>query len=126
MSKCATLAPGLNSQHVLIRLLEEWRQDLNNNNNNVVCGVFMDLAKALDCVPHDQLIAKLAAYSVMKICLCIYILIFQIESSAFALIMYTAVSKMLFLVYLKGSLSSLHCLTVSLMISFISSISYCA
>ena len=62
MSKFAPLPPGLNSQHVLIRLLEEWRQDLNNN--NVVCGVFMDLAKALDCIPHDQLIAKLAAYSV--------------------------------------------------------------
>ena len=57
----------------------------------------------------------------MKICLCIYILIFQIESSAFALILYTAVSKMLYLRYLKGPLSVLHCLTVSLIISFISS-----
>ena len=40
----------------------------------------------------------------MKICLCIYILILQIESSDFALIIYTAVSKMLFLGYLKGPL----------------------
>ena len=50
------------SQHVLFRLLEEWRQHLDNN--KVVGGVFMDLSKAFDCVPHDLLIAKLAAYSV--------------------------------------------------------------
>ena len=36
---------GYNSQHVLIRLLEEWRQHLDNN--KVVGGVFMDLSKAL-------------------------------------------------------------------------------
>ena len=53
---------GCNSQHVLFRLLEEWRQHLDNN--KVVGGVFMDLSKAFDCVPHDLLIAKLAAYSV--------------------------------------------------------------
>ena len=47
---------------MLIRVLEEWRQHLNNN--KVVGGVFMDLSKAFDCVPHDLLIAKLAAYSV--------------------------------------------------------------
>ena len=53
---------GYNSQNVLISLLEEWRQYLDNN--KVVGGVFMDLSKAFDCVPHDLLIAKLAAYSV--------------------------------------------------------------
>ena len=53
---------GYNSQHVLIRLLEKWRQHLDNN--KVAGGVSMDLSKAFDCVPHDLFIAKLAAYSV--------------------------------------------------------------
>ena len=48
------------TQHVLIRLLEEWREGLDNN--FVVGGVFMDLSKAFDCIPHDLLIAKLKAY----------------------------------------------------------------
>ena len=48
------------SQHVLIRLLEEWRKCLDNN--YVVGGVLMDLSEAFDCVPHDLLIAKLEAY----------------------------------------------------------------
>ena len=53
---------GYNYQHMLIRLLGKWRQHLDNN--KAVEGVFMDLLKVFDCVPHDLLIAKLAAYSV--------------------------------------------------------------
>ena len=50
------------SQHVLIRLLEKWRECLDNN--YIVGVVLMDLSKAFDCVPHDLLIAKLEAYGI--------------------------------------------------------------
>ena len=48
------------TQHVSIRLIEEWRLRLDND--YVVGAILMDLSKALDCIPHDLLIAKLAAY----------------------------------------------------------------
>ena len=46
---------------MLIRLLEKWRQDLDNN--KVVGGVFIDSSKAFDCVPYDLLIAKLTGHT---------------------------------------------------------------
>ena len=48
------------TQHVLIRLIEEWKNNLDKN--YVVGAVLMDLSKAFDCIPHDLIIAKLAAY----------------------------------------------------------------
>ena len=51
-----------NTQYVLLRLLEEWRENLDNN--KIVGGILMDLSKAFDCVPHDLLLAKLAAYGI--------------------------------------------------------------
>ena len=56
----ATYKQQYNTQHVLIRMIEEWRQNLDND--NVAGAVLMDLSKAFDCIPHDLLIAKLSAY----------------------------------------------------------------
>ena len=57
-----------NTQHVMIRLLEEWRENLDKN--YVIGRVLMDLSKAFDCIPHDLLLVKLAAYGVDENLLC--------------------------------------------------------
>ena len=51
---------GHNSQHALFSLNETCRKTLDEK--GVVGMVPMDLSKAYDCLPHDLLIAKLAAY----------------------------------------------------------------
>ena len=51
---------SFSNRHVLIRLLEDWRNKLDSN--NVVGAILTDLAKAFDCIPHDLLVAKLDAY----------------------------------------------------------------
>ena len=52
------------TQQVLIRLLEEWREKLDKN--FIVGAVLMDLSKAFDCILHDLIIAKLAAYRIER------------------------------------------------------------
>ena len=49
---------------MLIRLIEERRKNLDNN--YFVGAVLMDLSKAFDCIPHELVIAKLAAYGFDK------------------------------------------------------------
>ena len=56
----AAYRENYNTQHVLIRLLEELRLYLDNN--YFVGAVMTDLSKAFDCIPHDLLTAKLEAY----------------------------------------------------------------
>ena len=51
---------GFNTQHSLTRLLQKWQSCLDRK--GVVGTVLMDLSKAYDCIQHDLLIAKLAAY----------------------------------------------------------------
>ena len=51
-----------NTQHALLRLLEVWREHLDNN--KTVGGILMDLLNAFDCVRHDFLLAKQTANSI--------------------------------------------------------------
>ena len=50
------------TQHALANLLQKWQKTLDNS--GIVGAVLMDLSKAFDCLSHDLLIAKLAAYGV--------------------------------------------------------------
>ncbi|XP_057290218.1 uncharacterized protein LOC130612902 [Hydractinia symbiolongicarpus] len=49
-----------NTQTALINLLHKWQSCLDNSGK--VGTILMDLSKAFDCLPHELLIAKLAAY----------------------------------------------------------------
>ena len=48
------------SNHVLLKLIEEWKKSLDDK--NIIGAILMDLSKAFDCIPHDLLIAKLHAH----------------------------------------------------------------
>ena len=48
------------ANHVLIRLIENWKKSLDQN--KFVGAVFVDLSKVFDSIPHDLLIAKMHAY----------------------------------------------------------------
>ena len=50
------------SKHMILRLIEEWKEKLDKG--FFAGAILMDLSKALDCIPHDLLIAKLNAHSV--------------------------------------------------------------
>ena len=62
--KISAYRKSYSTQHVLLKLTEEWRKHLDNN--KVVGAVLMDLSKAFDCIPHELLVAKLSAYGFEK------------------------------------------------------------
>ena len=64
----STYRESYNTQHVLIRLIEVWRKNLDNN--YFIKAVLMGFSKAFDCIPHDLVIAKLAAYGFDKNMIC--------------------------------------------------------
>ena len=51
---------GYSTNHVLIRLIEDWKTSLDKN--LFTGAVLMDLSKAFNFIPHDLLISKLHAY----------------------------------------------------------------
>ena len=55
---------GYSCQHVLSRLVEDWKAALENNHH--VAAILMDLSKAFDCLPHQLVIAKLRAYGMSE------------------------------------------------------------
>ena len=60
--KISAYRKGHSCQHVLLDFTEKIRYHLDQN--SVVGALLMDLSKAFDCLPHELLIAKLAAYGV--------------------------------------------------------------
>ena len=50
-------------QSVLVEMVEDWKVLLDKND---IIGVFRDLSKALDCLAHGHIIAKLHAYGLSR------------------------------------------------------------
>ena len=66
ISKClsefvATYRKSYSSSYFLIRLVENWKKDLDNK--KYVGSILMDLSKAFDYIPQEILIARMNVYS---------------------------------------------------------------
>ena len=55
---------GYNAQHCLVALIGKWKKSVGNG--GAFGALFTDLSKAFDCLSHELLIAKLAAYGFAK------------------------------------------------------------
>ena len=62
----AAFRNGFGCQTTLLRLAEDWKREWDNH--RYVWAVLMDLSKAFDCLPHDFIIDKLAAYGLSAAC----------------------------------------------------------
>ena len=56
--------PGYECQSALLRIIEDWKQALDEN--KYVAAILMDLSKAFDCLSHDLLFLKHKAYGVSE------------------------------------------------------------
>jgi hypothetical protein len=56
----AAFRPKYGCQTTLLRLIEDWKMALDNNEH--VGAILMDLSKAFDCLPHNLIALKLKAY----------------------------------------------------------------
>ena len=54
--------PNYSSCHVLIRLIEDWKDSLDKR--FVTGALLTDLSKTFHCIPHDLLVVKLHAYGI--------------------------------------------------------------
>ena len=60
----STYKKSYSSNHVLLRLIGNWKKS--RGNKTFMGTVLMYLSKAFDCIPHDLLVAKLYAYGLSE------------------------------------------------------------